>query len=93
MQPGGVVLAYDYASKRATLEDPLHGELSPHLYLLCLSCANKLTPPRGWELIDQRDSVQATPITFEEDVSSLDDRRDAALAGDNERRLSFGHGA
>lgn len=54
-RPGAVVLSYDYAAKRAILDDPAAGELSPHVYVLCNRCAEKLRPPKGWELADQRD--------------------------------------
>lgn len=53
-RPGSVALAYDYSGRRATLEDPPTGELSPHLYALCVLCAEGLRPPRGWTLEDQR---------------------------------------
>ena len=49
---------FDYAERRAVLEDPVAGQLSPHSYLICTLCAEKLTPPRGWELEDHRDKPQ-----------------------------------
>lgn len=52
--PGAAVLAYDYADRRAVLDDPPSGDVSPHLYVLCTRCSQKLTPPRGWVLDDQR---------------------------------------
>ena len=53
-RPGAVILAYDYPSRRALLEDPTEGEPSPHLYSLCNVCADRLIPPVGWELVDRR---------------------------------------
>ena len=53
-RPGSVALAYDYAGRRAILHDPPDGEMSPHLYALCVVCAEKLNPPRGWTLEDER---------------------------------------
>ena len=53
-RPGSVALAYDYAGRRAILHDPPEGEMSPHLYSLCGTCAEKLSPPRGWTLADER---------------------------------------
>ncbi len=53
-RPGAVVLAYDYAERKALLDDPSTGELSPHVYILCTKCAEKLSPPKGWELEDRR---------------------------------------
>ena len=48
------MLAYDYSERRALLNDPSPGEMSPHLYALCTPCAEKLRPPKGWTLEDQR---------------------------------------
>lgn len=48
------MLAYDYAAGVARLEDPPEGIVSPHLYVLCLRCAESLRPPRGWVLDDRR---------------------------------------
>ena len=55
-RPGAVALAYDYANRRAILQDHPEGELSPHLYALCAACAERLSPPRGWTLDDERES-------------------------------------
>jgi hypothetical protein len=49
-----VVLSYDYRARTASLDDPPSGELSPHLYLLCADCADRLSPPRGWQIHDRR---------------------------------------
>jgi Protein of unknown function (DUF3499) len=54
------VLAFDYASRRAILQDPGTGELSPHLYSICHPCAERLTPPLGWTLEDRR----SEPVLF-----------------------------
>ena len=56
-RPGSVALAYDYSSRRAILEDPPDGQLSPHLYALCDDCAGDLRPPRGWTLEDHRRQI------------------------------------
>ena len=52
--PGAAILGYDYAARRAVLDDPTSVEVSPHAYVLCTRCAEKLTPPRGWVLDDNR---------------------------------------
>lgn len=62
--PGAALLGYDYAERRAVLDDPPDGEVSPHSYVLCTRCAEKLTPPRGWTLDDNR----AEPPLFLERV-------------------------
>ena len=52
--PASALLGYDYSSRMALLEDALESEVSPHLYALCPSCADRLIPPRGWLLEDRR---------------------------------------
>ncbi len=52
-----VVLSYDYGAQKVILEDATGGEISPHDYAMCLRCAEKLTPPRGWMVDDQRVAV------------------------------------
>jgi hypothetical protein len=56
MGRGTAILAYEYSERRALLADVL-GEVSPHVYVLCTGCAQKLRPPRGWVLDDQRSST------------------------------------
>lgn len=56
---GGAVLSYDYAARLALLEDPpATGEVAPHLYVLCATCAERLRPPQGW-LLDDRSAIGA----------------------------------
>jgi Protein of unknown function (DUF3499) len=52
--PASALLGYEYATKIALLTDALDGDVSPHLYALCPSCADRLIPPRGWLLEDRR---------------------------------------
>jgi hypothetical protein len=47
------MLAYDYATRHAVLDDA-SSDVHPHLYPLCISCADGLTPPIGWILEDRR---------------------------------------
>jgi uncharacterized protein DUF3499 len=72
--PGAALLGYDYADRRAVLDDPPEGEISPHSYVLCTRCAEKLTPPRGWVLDDNR----AEPPLFLDRV--VKEREEAAAA-------------
>ncbi|HVF54357.1 MAG TPA: DUF3499 family protein [Actinomycetota bacterium] len=62
------VLAYDYSSRQVALDDFGDEPLSPHLYVLCRQCADRLRAPLGWELLDRRvvvlDEPQATPFGF-----------------------------
>lgn len=92
------MLAYDYAARKAILEDAPRGQLSPHVYVLCIRCAERLRPPKGWELEDMREE----PALFLEKVSDL---VPAASAGPEEageesqtalasrRQLFFGYSA
>lgn len=90
--PGAAVLGYDYAARRAVLDDP-SGDVSPHAYVLCTRCAEKLTPPRGWVLDDNR----AEPPLF---LDRVKEREDApaveSLPAPEEparRQLFFGYSA
>ncbi|HYO61517.1 MAG TPA: DUF3499 family protein [Actinomycetota bacterium] len=72
--PGAAVLGYDYADRRATLEDP-NGDVSPHAYVLCTRCAEKLTPPRGWVL----DDLRSEPPLFLDRVKERQREEPAAI--------------
>ena len=61
------MLAYDYAARKAILEDAPQGQLSPHVYVLCIKCAERLRPPKGWELEDLREE----PALFLDKVPGL----------------------
>lgn len=52
-----VILAYDYAEQTVILDDATGGEISPHHYAMCLRCAEKFKPPRGWSVDDRRVAV------------------------------------
>lgn len=62
-----VVLSYDYGAQKVILEDATGGDISPHNYAMCLRCAEKLTPPRGWFVDDRRVAV---PLFASERVES-----------------------
>lgn len=88
--PGAAVLGYDYSQRRAVLDDP-DGDVSPHAYVLCTRCAEKLTPPRGWTLDDNR----AEPPLF---LDRLKDRAepaavDAPAEEPSRQQLFFGYSA
>lgn len=92
-RPGAAVLSYDYGHSIAMIDDPADGELSPHVYVLCMTCAEKMRPPRGWELKDRR----SRPPLF------LDPMADAIVlsvpeptteaAESSRRQLFFGYSA
>lgn len=94
--PGAAVLDYDYADRRAVLDDPTP-EVSPHSYVLCTRCAEKLTPPRGWVL----DDLRAEPPLFLDRAKERIETAAAAAAADTlaapdetpRRQLFFGYTA
>lgn len=92
---GAAVLAYDYAAGVALLDDPPDGSLSPHLYVLCARCAEKIRPPRGWVLDDRR---SAPRLFVESDAPAVvtnrfvRDDRDAPIDAGT-RQLFFGSSA
>ena len=87
------MLAYDYAERKAILEDPARGELSPHVYILCTKCAEKLRPPKGWELEDRR----SEPPLFVDRIAAvvtIPAEPEQTPAPDSSRRqLFFGYSA
>ena len=93
---GAAVLGYDYTARLASLEDPpATGQLSPHVYVLCSPCAERLRPPQGWALED----VRTTPPLF---VASDRTRTSPAFDDDgtnepepaaDRRQLFFGYSA
>ena len=52
-----VVLSYDYSAQTIVLDDATGGDISPHHYAMCLRCAEKFKPPRGWDVDDRRVAV------------------------------------
>jgi hypothetical protein len=93
---GAAVLAYDYEARAARLQDPVPGELSPHVYVLCSGCAARLRPPRGWELEDARstpplfvDGAEPPSLTVVIDTDAGKER-EPEVAG---RQLFFGYSA
>ena len=94
-RPGAVVLSYDYAAKRAILDDPADGQQSPHVYVLCTACAERLRPPNGWELhdlrsepplfLDRRDRVVVASSTAAESAPEVN-------GAGSRRQLFFGYG-
>jgi hypothetical protein len=90
-RPGSVVLGYDYSARVAILQDPVVGELNPHLYVLCGRCAERLNPPRGWTLEDRR----SEPPLFIDPIERVSVGAGAAEPEDEpeqaRRQLFFGY--
>jgi hypothetical protein len=93
--PGAAVLAYDYAASTALLDDPPEGVLSPHLYVLCARCAERLRPPRGWVLEDRRTKprlfVERDPVLVAAYHAGSDEPEPADEQG--RTQLFFGYSA
>lgn len=93
-RPGAVVLAYDYAERKALLDDPSNGRLSPHVYILCNKCAEKLRPPQGWELEDRRSEP---PLFVERAATGVvtipAEPDDVPVPAPSRRQLFFGYSA
>lgn len=94
-RPGAVVLAYDYAERKALLDDPATGQLSPHVYILCTKCAEKLRPPKGWELEDRRSTppLFVDPVDVEILTMAPIEPEQEDVAGPSRRQLFFGSSA
>ncbi len=91
---GAAVLGYDYAARRALLDDPpAAGEISPHVYVLCSVCADKLRAPQGWLLDDLRAEPPLFAPAAARDVTAADQAIDAGDEVTAPRRLFFGYRA
>lgn len=55
-----VVLAYSYADRKVLLADVPDDGRPPQTYSLCLTCADNLSAPRGWDVDDRRER----PVLF-----------------------------
>lgn len=91
------VLSYDYSAKVARLDDPTLEPISPHVYALCSQCAEKLQPPRGWTLEDERarpplflDDARVDVSRRERDAIDVDTSESSDTAA---RQLFFGQSA
>ncbi len=69
-------LSYNYADQIAALL-PLQQYLEPHTYDLCRGHSERLTVPRGWQIVTE--SLSGEPEYGEEDFSAIADAvRDVA---------------
>jgi uncharacterized protein DUF3499 len=74
--PATASLTYDYAGRRAWLDD-LDEEHDPHAYDLCADHADGLTVPRGWVCEDRRSAER--PL-FHVETAAPNGRQRAELA-------------
>jgi hypothetical protein len=55
--PAAAVMSYDYETREVWVDDPRIVEPGTG-YSLCAAHADRLTPPLGWTLTDQRTAVR-----------------------------------
>jgi hypothetical protein len=68
-QSAVATLTYVYADSTAVV-GPLATYAEPHCYDLCTAHADRLTAPRGWELV-RLDAPSSTPHPLGEDLEAL----------------------
>lgn len=68
VRPAVATLTYVYADQVAVL-GPLATYAEPHSYDLCLGHAERLTAPRGWEVV--RLAIDVTPPQTHDDLVAL----------------------
>jgi hypothetical protein len=74
-------LTYTYA-ERAAVVGPLATYAEPHSYDLCEMHADRLTAPRGWEVLRLAPAPGAPPVPNTDDLEALADAvREAARPG------------
>lgn len=83
-------LTYVYAQSQA-LVGPLAAAHEPHSYDLCERHADRLTAPRGWEVV-RREGPPVTRHPTPDDLEALADAvREAARSFDGAESLRRGH--
>ena len=68
------MLGYVYGSQQMVLADLTEVNVSPHEYLLCAPCSERLKPPRGWDLEDRRTSARVA-----QEQAALDEQLDIRI--------------
>jgi hypothetical protein len=83
-------LTYAYAESQAVV-GPLAAAREPHQYDLCERHAQRLTAPRGWEVV-RREEPPVTRAPSPDDLEALADAvREAARSFDGAESLRRGH--
>ncbi|MGL5857455.1 MAG: DUF3499 domain-containing protein [Angustibacter sp.] len=75
--PAAATLTYVYADSTAVL-GPLATNAEPHCYDLCASHADRLTAPRGWEVLRPAPSADHAGPSGDDLVALADAVREAA---------------
>lgn len=77
VRPAVATLTYVYADSTAVL-GPLATHAEPHSYDLCLEHAERLTVPRGWEVVRLAVDLQPAPPTPDDLVALAEAVREAS---------------
>ena len=77
VRPAVATLTYVYADSTAVL-GPLATHAEPHSYDLCLEHAERLTVPRGWEVVRLAGDLEPVPPTPDDLVALAEAVREAS---------------
>ncbi|TNC31229.1 DUF3499 domain-containing protein [Mumia zhuanghuii] len=78
LRPAVATLTYVYADRTAVL-GPLAVYAEPHSYDLCAAHAERLSAPKGWEVLRLQFDATATQVPTSDDLEALADAvREAA---------------
>ena len=69
------------------------GEVSPHLYVLCAVCAERLRPPQGWLLEDHRTAPPLFVATTSAGAGADHEPEEDTEQVPSRRQLFFGYSA
>jgi hypothetical protein len=83
-------LTYVYAESQAVV-GPLAAVHEPHQYDLCERHADRLTAPRGWEVVRHEGAPVVLPPTADDLEALADAVREAARSFDGAESLRRGH--
>jgi hypothetical protein len=82
-------LSYVYADSTAVL-GPLAMYAEPHCYDLCAEHSDRLTAPRGWDVVRQAPDPDALLPSTDDLLALADAVREAAGADDDDEPAVFG---
>ena len=63
--PAGIKMAFAYQAQLIWLDDLIEPTIPGLGYAMCESHANRLTPPRGWSLLDRRSADRPLFVALE----------------------------
>lgn len=57
-----VTVTYDYGARRVWIVDRIPQHVGAAAFDVCEACADRVTAPRGWDLIDRRSLQRPLPL-------------------------------